>query len=106
MFGLNNLKVYWKLRILMAMATVGLGIFAWVAFSTLQTVEVNGPLYQRIDNAQNVASDIVPPDLNVTGVRLIVYRAIAETERAKREAVLSELPKLRKNFDESYARDA
>lgn len=60
MFGLNNLKVYWKLRILMAMATVGLGIFAWVAFSTLQTVEVNGPLYQRIDNAQNVASDIVP----------------------------------------------
>jgi hypothetical protein len=56
----------------MAMATVGLGIFAWVAFSTLQTVEVNGPLYQRIDNAQNVTSDIVPPELTVTGVRLIV----------------------------------
>ena len=70
MFGLNNLKVYWKLRILMAMATVGLGIFAWVAFSTLQTVEVNGPLYQRIDNSQNVASaDRAAPRRVALGLR-------------------------------------
>jgi methyl-accepting chemotaxis protein len=105
MFGLNNLKINWKLRILMAMAVVALVMFAWVAFSTLRTVEINSPLYKTIDNEQNVIADVEPAAINVMGMRLIVYRAIAESERGRRQAVLNEIPKLRKNFDENYATD-
>jgi methyl-accepting chemotaxis protein len=105
MLGLNNLSIKWKLRILMAIAAVALMVFAWVSFSTLRTVQINGTLYEEITNDRDLVADINPPALNLIGIRFSVYRAIAETDPAKRQTALAEIPKIRKEFDDNYDAD-
>jgi len=60
MWGLSQLRITWKLRLLIAMAILALGVFAWVSFSTLLTVEVNGPLFQKIYSEADLAGDNQP----------------------------------------------
>ena len=105
MLGLNNLSIKWKLRILMAIAAVALMVFAWVSFSTLRTVQINGALYEEITNDRDVIADINPPALNLIAIRFLVYRSIAETDPAKRQTILAEIPKIRKDFDDNYDAD-
>ena len=60
MVGLADVKITWKLRMLVVMATLALGAFAWVAFSTLRAVEINSPLYWQIDSSMTLQGDIAP----------------------------------------------
>src|SRR5579871_6055634 len=105
MLGINNLKVVWKLRILIGMATVALGVFAAVAFSTLRTVEINGAMYKQISNDQDLVADVIPPNLNLMGARLQVYLLLNEPSREKRQALLNDLHQFRKDFDRNYDDD-
>jgi methyl-accepting chemotaxis protein len=105
MVGLNNLRVTWKLRILIGMAIVALGIFAVMAFSTLRTVEINGALYQQIRNDQNLVADVIPPGLNLMGARLQVYLLINESNREKRQALVNDFRKIHSDFDQTYEND-
>lgn len=105
MVGLNNLRVTWKLRILIAMAIVALGVFAAVAFSTLSAVEINGAMYKQISNDQDLVADIIPPSLNLMGARLQVYLLINEPSREKRQGILNDLHQSHKDFDQNYDAD-
>lgn len=102
---LANLKIRWKLAVLVVAVMAALGTFALVSFSTLRIVEINGPLFRRIQTGQNVIADVVPPSANVMGTRLLVYRAIFETDRAKREALFGEMRQAKKDFDDTCERD-
>jgi methyl-accepting chemotaxis protein len=102
---LANLKIRWKLAILVVAVMAALGAFALVSFSTLRVVETNGPLFRQIETGQNVIADVVPPSANVMGARLLVYRAIFETDRTKREALLGEMHQAKKDFEDTCERD-
>jgi len=105
MLGLNNLSIKWKLRILMAFAAVALLVFGGVSLSTLRTVQINGTLYEEISNDRDLVADIYPPALNLIAIRFLVYHAIAETDPGKRQMILAEIPKIRKDFDDNYDAD-
>jgi hypothetical protein len=105
MLAINNLRVTWKVRILIGMAIVALGIFAAVAFSTLQAVEINSALYKEIRNDQNLVADTNPPSLNLMEPRLQVYLLINEPSREKRQGMLSDLHQFRRDFDKRFDAD-
>lgn len=105
MAGINDVKVTWKLRILIGMAIIALGVFAAVAFSTLRAVEIGGPAYQEISNDQDLIADIIPPNLNLMGARLQVYLLINESSHERRQALLNDLHQFRKDFDSNYDAD-
>ena len=100
MIGLNNLKVGWKIRILIGMAALALGVFAWVSFSTLRAVEINGPLYAAISAKQDVTQDVNPPVMSLMPTRLQVYVIIEETNRTKRETEIARLHQIRKDYEQ------
>ena len=102
---LANLKIRWKLSILVAAAVVAVCAFALVSFSTLRTVEVNGPLYKDIAINNNLVADTVPPAINLMPTRLLVYRAMFENDRDRREQLFGEMHQARKDFEETYHKD-
>jgi len=106
MFGLNQLKINWKLRMLIGMALLALAVFGWVSFSTLRIVEINGPLYKQIRMTADITADVAPPALNLQGTRLAVYRALAESDPVKRAAVIEQIRSLKKAYDEMYAENS
>ena len=106
MFGLNQLKINWKLRMLIGMALLALAVFGWVSFSTLRIVEINGSLYKQIRMTADITADVAPPALNLQGTRLAVYRALAESDPVKRAAVIEQIRSLKKAYDEMYAENS
>ncbi len=105
MFGLNQLKINWKLRLLIGMALLGLVVFGWVSFSTLRIVEINGPLYKQIKVMTDLDGDLVPPAMNLETARLGLYRAMAEQDPVKRAERIEDIRKAKKAFDAMYEED-
>jgi hypothetical protein len=105
MIALNNLRVVWKIRILIGMAALALGVFAWVSFSTRRAVEVNGPLYKQISDKEDITQDVNPPVMGLTPTRLQVYIIMAETNRAKRDAEIARLHQFRTDFEKMMEED-
>ena len=105
MWGLSQLKISWKIRILIALAIVALGAFAWVSFSTLKTVQINGALFEQIMVDQDMISDTVPPDVSLLPVRLKVYVALFETNPEKRTELANGLMQSRSDFEKAYGED-
>jgi methyl-accepting chemotaxis protein len=100
--ALNNLRIRWKLGVLVGVTMVAIGAFVWVAFSTLHEVEINGPLYREVSLNKDLGADINPPTVNLMPTRLLVYRAMVETDRDKREQMINQMLEARKKFAESY----
>jgi len=105
MVGLADVKITWKLRMLVAMATLALGAFAWASFSTLRAVEINSSLYWLIDASMTLQGDIAPPTLNLVEARILVYRAILESNRERRTQLLQQISDVRQTFEDTYERD-
>jgi len=102
MTALSNLRITWKLRILIAMAIVALGAFAWVSFSTLRAVQINGELSNQILTSEDVVADADLPAMNLVTTRLEVYLYLNESDRAKRQDILRQIHDLKKAFEETY----
>src|SRR5215471_1098042 len=105
MFGLNQLKINWKLRLLIGMALLGLVVFGWVSFSTLQTVEINGPLYKNTRSTVDLDGDLAPAPMNLNAARLSVYRAMAEQNPVERAKELENLRQAAKDFSAMFEDD-
>ena len=105
MWGLSQLRITWKLRLLIGMAIVALAVFAWVAFSTLKTVQINGALYEQIMVDQDMIADTVPPLVSLLPIRLKVYVALFETNPDKRNELANGLMQARGDFQKAYDDD-
>ena len=105
MFGLSNLKVNWKVRILNAMSILALGIFAAVALSTLRIVEVSGPLYKEIAHKQDLVQDVSPPVLSLEPTRLALYQLLMEPDPARQDEYVAKIHQLRKDYEKMYDED-
>ncbi|MCS7065339.1 MAG: methyl-accepting chemotaxis protein, partial [Fimbriimonadales bacterium] len=81
-------------------------LFMLTTFATLNTVKVNGPLYQQIVNDKDLTADILPPPAYLVETRLKVYqlyRALREKQPPKQiREIASEIEKLAKDYEERH----
>jgi len=61
MRGLKNMKIKTKLSLVVASFIGLLLVFGAIAFTTLETVKVNGPYYKQIARGKDLVADILPP---------------------------------------------
>jgi methyl-accepting chemotaxis protein len=95
---LANLKVSMRLNLLIAIFAVGFIGSAIVAGNTLETVKINGSLYQGIAQGQELVADILPPPEYVIEPYLVVFQALEEEDPAKISALAAELRKLHAEY--------
>jgi methyl-accepting chemotaxis protein len=65
MSWLNNISLKAKMGLVIGVGVVGLSVFAWIAYTTLQEVRIGGDEYQQIKRDTQATTDIFPPDGNV-----------------------------------------
>ncbi len=61
MNGFRNLKIKTKLTLLVTLFLVVFVAFASVAYTTLNSVKVQGPYYDEIIMGKNLVADVLPP---------------------------------------------
>jgi hypothetical protein len=89
MSWLNNISLKAKMGLIVGIGVVGISLFGWVAYTTLETVKIGGPLYVSIFKAQDAVADVLPPDGNLLMVdwfyrKVVNNVAIGDYDHARR----------------------
>ncbi|MGC3985221.1 MAG: hypothetical protein QM777_11100 [Pseudorhodoferax sp.] len=61
MHVLRKLKLSARLAVLIAIFAIGFVLSGGWAFKTLDTLKVNGPIYERIVQGKDLIADVLPP---------------------------------------------
>ncbi len=99
MVRLKDMKIRTKLSVLIVIAVAGLLAFGALSLSTLNTVEVNGPIYQQTAIYKDAINDTVPPVLNLAPARMILYVMPTAKDRSELETEIADLKADDRNFE-------
>jgi methyl-accepting chemotaxis protein len=100
MFDMKNLRVATKLHLIVAMSVMGLAIFGGLAYLTIGTIKVGGPIHQEMAMYSDLAADILPPPLDVERLRASVQLAGKPKEAP---AQIARFEKRKKEFEDAHA---
>ena len=57
----NDLKISIKIFTVILIIALGMALFGFYSFSTLNNLKVNGPVYDKIVQGKDLVADILPP---------------------------------------------
>jgi methyl-accepting chemotaxis protein len=86
---LNNISLKAKMGLIIGIAVLGLSVFAWIAYTTVNAVKIGGDEYTQIETLNTATADILPPPAHLLMVdwyyRRIVLRVLdGEYEDARK----------------------
>ncbi|MFN8597029.1 MAG: methyl-accepting chemotaxis protein [Anaerolineae bacterium] len=102
MINLKNLKVRSKLLMLVALSVLGLSVFGVYAYTSMSTVEVNGPIYTRIVQGKDVVADILPPPEYIIESYLNALQLINAVEAKADQSTVNQLIEQAKTLRTAY----
>lgn len=96
---LNNIRLSKKLALLVGVPVVGLAFFAGTAFTTLNTVRVQGDLYNQIVQGKDLIADILPPPAYIVETHMEVFAMAREQHREDIERLAQRCKQLRSDYN-------
>ncbi len=94
-----NMGVRSKLMCLAALYAVGTVLFGVIAFSTLNKVKVNGPIYGELAQGKDLLADILPPPEYIIESYLTVHKMTGAEDPTGTDELAKKLETLQKDFD-------
>jgi hypothetical protein len=61
MSWLNNISLKAKMGLVIGIAVLGLSVFAWIAYTTVNAVKIGSEEYAKIETFNTATTDILPP---------------------------------------------
>ncbi len=95
-------RLIYKLALLVAVSVVGICATGAFAYSTLQKLQVNGPVYQRIVQNKDVVADVLPPPEYVVESYLVALEVRRAHDPAELALLTNELGKLEREYAERH----
>lgn len=99
MIGYQKLGLRAKLAVLMGVFVAAFAAYAVVSFRMMNTVKVNGPVYQRIVQGKDVIADVLPPPEYIIESYLLVLQMEKSTDPAAIAQLAERGRKLRQEYD-------
>ncbi len=99
---LRRLKVGQRLRLLIVIFSIGLLAYGVWSFQTLNALKVGGPLYLRIEQSQNLVSDVLPPPMYVIESYLVCLQITTAVDGMNQGALIDRLRQLRKDYEQRH----
>ena len=100
----DRLGIRRRFVILLGIFVAGFAFFGFWSFRTLNELQVNGPLFQRIVKNKDLVADILPPPAYIIESYLTVLQISAARDDASRDALTQTLVRLRKDYTDAHAR--
>jgi methyl-accepting chemotaxis protein len=99
---LKNLKLSQKLYLLVLCFIAGFAVFGLVFKNTLDTLKINGPIYNDIVQSKDLVADILPPPEYIVESYFVVLQASAASDDGKISAAAARVKKLREEFESRH----
>ncbi len=95
-------KLSLKLAALVAVALLGSMLFGGVAFNTLSTVKVGGPVYNDIIQGKDLIADVLPPPEYVIESYLVVHQMERASKGPELDSLIEHGKRLRHEYEERH----
>jgi methyl-accepting chemotaxis protein len=92
-------SISFKLYLLLTCFTAGFALFGLYARETLDSLRIQGPIYEKIVQDKDLIADILPPPEYVIESYLVLFQAMEETDMAKVRNASVSLSKLHEEFE-------
>ena len=96
---LKNLKIKYKLFLLVAILTIGFMVFGMIAYRTITNIKISGKMYNDIIQGKDLVADILPPPEYIIEAYLTTFELLNETDKSKIEELIQYETKLKKEYD-------
>ncbi|RFO95501.1 methyl-accepting chemotaxis protein [Rhodoferax lacus] len=100
----DGLGIRKRFVILLGIFVAGFATFGLWSFKTLNELQVNGPLFQRIVKNKDLVADILPPPAYIIESYVTVLQIGNATDPQSREALTQTLLRLRQEYNAAHAK--
>ena len=100
----DRLALRRRFVILLGIFVLGFAVFGFWAFRTLNELQVNGPLFQRIAKNKDLVADILPPPAYIIESYLTALQISNAPDTQSREQLAKTLAQLRKDYQDAHAK--
>ena len=91
-----------RFAILLCIFTLGFAFFGAWSFKTLNELQVNGPLFQRIVKNKDLVADVLPPPAYIIESYLTALQISTASDATHRDALAQTLTRLRKDYNDAH----
>ena len=99
---LNHLKIRTRFILLLVLFLTGFLLYGGWSFRTLDSLKVNGPLYQRIVQSKDLIADVLPPPEYIIESYLVSLQLVSASGKTEQDRLVERLKALKKDYDDRH----
>jgi len=101
----KNLTIKIRFMLILGTLVIGFSLFGIATFKAMTTLNVNGPVYQRIAQGKDIIADVLPPpEYIIESYMVALQLTVAEDfYDLKTQALVSRFKKLRSAYDARHS---
>ncbi len=98
----SRLTIKMRFTIIVSTLVIGFSLFGFATFKVMNTVTVNGPLYQRIVQGKDIIADVLPPPEYIIESYLVALQLIQTTDPAEISALAARFQTLKTEYESRH----
>jgi methyl-accepting chemotaxis protein len=98
----KSISISKKLILLVTVFIIGYAGFAVVAFHSLDTVRINGNIYNQIIMSKDLIADVLPPPEYIIESYLDVLELVDEDDPQTARNLIDDLTRLKKDYEQRH----
>lgn len=95
---MRNLTLRQLFGVVLGVLIFGFVLFGYIAYSRLNELAVNGPVYTKIVSGKDLVADILPPPAYVVEANLVVLQFLLTESASERSALSARIDVLEREF--------
>jgi len=106
---LNNMKnsgsltIKMRFTIILGTLVIGFSLFGFATFKAMNTLNVNGPIYQRIVQGKDIIADVLPPPEYIIESYLVALQLTQATDPAEISALVARFQALKTEYESRHS---
>ena len=100
---LTQLTIKARFGVILAVLIIGFTLFGIATLKAMNTLNVNGPIYQRIVQGKDLIADILPPPEYILESYLVIFQLSHSTSADEISALVKRFDVLKGEFDTRHA---
>lgn len=99
----NRLTIKMRFAIIVSTLVIGFSLFGFATFKAMNTVNVNGPIYQRIVQGKDIIADVLPPPEYIIESYLVALQLTQATDPTEINALVARFQILKTEYESRHS---
>ncbi|WP_333875519.1 methyl-accepting chemotaxis protein [Methylobacter sp.] len=98
----GQLTIKMRFTIILSTLIIGFSLFGFATFKAMNTLNVNGPIYQSIVQGKDIIADVLPPPEYIIESYLVTLQLTQTADPSEISALIARLQTLKTDYDSRH----